>query len=336
MDNLTFHGKIDSIQLLRVVASAGIALFHIQCFYATGLYLEFGVHLFFIISAFLTMYTTQHVPKKHFVVKRLLRIVPLYWILTLATFVAMRVLPGLMGSEGDVKSLICSLLFFPYARDGIRSVGAIRPLVGPAWTLNYEVLFTVIFAIAMKVSHKHRGIISGCVLATLLVCGLLFEIDSVPLFFWTRDYWADFIMGIAVFYILKKLYPISYSRKVRCVFTAIAIVAMGIMCWGGFCEPRWLIFAILGSLAVILFLLGMRDICIPNVLIKAGDINFSFYLIHYYVIILVGKFFDLNVFGAEAMIGTVLIFTVTYALAFISYLMIEDRFTEIIRKKLRQ
>lgn len=335
MENVAFQGKIDSIQMLRVVASVGITLFHIPCFYKTGLYLEFGVHLFFIISAFLMMYTTQHAPKKYFVGKRLLRIVPLYWILTIATFAVMKVLPGLMDSEGDTKSLVCSLLFIPYSRDGIRGVGVIRPLVGPAWTLNYEVLCTVIFAIAMKVSHKYRGVITGCVLATLLACGLLFEIDSVPLFFWTRDYWVDFIAGIAVYYILKKLYPIFFSRNIRYVLTGIAIVAMGIMCWGGFFEPRWLIFAILGSLAVIFFLLGMRDVCIPTVLIKAGNINFSFYLIHYYVIILVGKFFELNVFSVNAMIGTVLIFAVTYALAFISHLMIEDRFTELIKKMLR-
>lgn len=297
--------------------------------------MEFGVHLFFIISAFLMMYTTQHAPKKYFVGKRLLRIVPLYWILTIATFAAMKVLPGFMDGESDIKSLACSLLFFPYARDGIRGVGVIRPLVGPAWTLNYDMLFTIIFALAMKESHKYRGVITACVLAILLACGFSFEIDSVPLFFWTRNYWADFIAGIVVFYILKKLYQISFSQVVRYVFTAIAIVAMGVMCWGGFCEPRWLIFAILGSLAVILFLLGMKDVCISSVLIKAGDISFSFYLLHYYVIILVGKFINLDAFSVNAMIGTALIFVITYVLAYISHLMIEERFTKLIRKELR-
>lgn len=332
MDNTTFCGKIDSIQLLRAVASTGIALFHIQCFYTTGLYLEFGVHLFFIISAFLMMYTTQQAHKKYFLGKRMLRIAPLYWMLTIATFVAMKVFPNLMDTEGDIKSLICSLLFIPYARDGIRGVGVIRPLVGPAWTLYYEVLFTVVFAFAMKISHKYRGIITGCVLASLLACGLMFEIESAPLLFWTRDYWADFIAGIVVFYILKKLYPGSFLPVTRYVLVTIAIIAMGVMCWGGFCEPRWVIFAILGSLAVILFLLGMRDICIPSVLIKVGDISFSFYMFHYYVIILVGKFINLDSFSVNAIIGTALIFAITYALAYISHLVIEDRFTGLIKK----
>ena len=331
-----FQGQIESIQLLRVIASVGVALFHIQCFYNTGLYLQFGVHLFYIISAFLMMYTTQKEPKAHFITRRLLRFVPLYWLLTFATYAAMKIVPGLIGGgTTDINSFVCSLLFIPYTRDGLRGTGVIRPIVGPGWTLNYEVLFTVIFAIAMKISHKHRGLFTGCVLAVLAACGAIFEIHSAPLFFWTRDYWVDFIAGIVVFSILKKLYFAFFSRKIRFCYTTVAITAMIIMCWGGFGEPRWLIFAGLGSLAVISFLLGLKDVHIPNVFLKAGNISFSFYLIHYYVIIFVGKVFDLDSFGIPAVIGTVLVFAVTYVLAYISYMVVEVKFTGVLKEKMR-
>lgn len=334
MGSNSFQGKIESIQLLRIIAATGIVLFHIQCFYSTGLYLEFGVHLFFVISAFLMMYTTQNIPKKHFVLKRLLRIVPLYWILTIATFALIKMFPDIVTNDGSIQSLICSLFFVPYTRDGIRGFGAIRPLVGPAWTLNYDILFTVIFSISMKISHKCRGFITAGVLTILLTCGMLLDIHFVPFFFWTRDYWIDFIAGIIAFYILKRLYAFPFSKITRNIFSSVAFGLIGIMCWGGFAEPRWLIFAVLSLATVVLLLLGLKNVNIPSALIKAGDISFSFYLIHYYVIVLVGKIFNLNSFGVKSTIGTILVFIMTYVCANLSYSILEVNFTNLVKRKL--
>lgn len=334
MTEKDFHGKIDSIQLLRVIASIGVALFHIQCFYATGLYLEFGVHLFFIISAFLVMYTTQKKPKI-FLRKRLLRVLPLYWMLTIATFLIICILPNLLPSDGSFRSLFSSLFFIPYMREGVRAAeGAIRPLVGPAWTLNYEVFFTLVFAAAMKISHKYRGVIAGVVVLLLALCGKVFEITSVPLFFWTRDYWGDFAAGIIVFYILRRCYHVDFTDAMRKFFLSGAVIVMMIMGWGGFSEPRWLIFAFLGSVATVLFTLGLKKTIIPNILIKVGDMSYSFYLFHYYVIVAVGKIINLNTFSAQSLIGTVLILVITQLMACVSFELIEKRLTSMIKNRL--
>lgn len=95
-----------------------------------------GVSLFFTISGFLQMYTTQK-KQKHFLVKRLIRIVPLYWIMTIATFVAMLIMPGIALGEASFEEFLKSLFFIPYQRTAMKSADVVRPMVGPGWTLYY-------------------------------------------------------------------------------------------------------------------------------------------------------------------------------------------------------
>lgn len=87
-----------------------------------------GVSLFFTISGFLQMYTTQK-EQKHFLVKRLIRIVPLYWIMTIATFVAMLIMPGIALGEANFEEFLKSLFFIPYQRTAMKSADVVRPMV---------------------------------------------------------------------------------------------------------------------------------------------------------------------------------------------------------------
>lgn len=223
-----FSGRIDSIQLLRVIASLGVALHHIQFLYATGMNLASGIHIFFTLSAFLMMYTTQRKPDS-FILKRLIRVVPLYWIMTILTYLAATVMPTLLPSlQADIKSLLCSMFFIPYARSGLRIDNTIRPLVGPGWTLYYEVYFTILFALSMKISHKYRGLISGLVLAVAVAAGRMIRIDNIYYSFWTSTYFSDFITGIAVFYVLRCLNAVQAGKSVKAGLTGLAIFA-----WGG-------------------------------------------------------------------------------------------------------
>lgn len=83
-----------------------------------------GVSLFFTISGFLLMYTTQK-KQKYFLVKRFIRIVPLYWIMTIATFVAMNVFPSMALGEAGVIELIKSIFFIPYLRPAMKSADVV-------------------------------------------------------------------------------------------------------------------------------------------------------------------------------------------------------------------
>ena len=111
MENrMKFEGQIECISILRVVGALGIALYHIGTFNDHIATLQAGVSLFFCISAFLMMYTTQKGVSSHYILKRLIRIVPLYWIMTAFTFVAMQVVPSISTGGRDYPIICVNLL----------------------------------------------------------------------------------------------------------------------------------------------------------------------------------------------------------------------------------
>src|SRR5215467_252489 len=148
--------RIGGIQVLRALAAVLVTICHAQAEIAKigGLasawppaalanLAGFGVDLFFVISGFIMVYSTDqlfgtaHGPME-FLKRRLLRIVPLYWIVT-SLYLALTLLIPEFAKGYPAGFLIASYLFIPAARPD----GVIEPLVGQGWTLNYEMLFYV-------------------------------------------------------------------------------------------------------------------------------------------------------------------------------------------------
>lgn len=143
IDN-SFCGKIECISILRIIGMLGVALYHMGFLNRYVKTLQRGVSLFFTISGFLLMYTTQN-KQKHFLAKRFIRIIPLYWLMTIATFIAMLIMPGMALGEVNFEEFLKSLLFIPYQRTAMKSADVVRPMVGPGWTLYYDIYFAIIF-----------------------------------------------------------------------------------------------------------------------------------------------------------------------------------------------
>lgn len=110
-----------------------------------------GVDLFFSISGFVMVLTThQHWGKAdaatNFLWRRIVRIVPLYWITTAFKLCGLLLLPALAPPGGiDPWHAVASFLFIP-AWDAWHRA---QPLVPVGWTLNYEMFFYLIFALAL-------------------------------------------------------------------------------------------------------------------------------------------------------------------------------------------
>ena len=102
-----------------------------------------GVDFFFVLSGFIIYYVHHQDigrPEKtqKYVWKRLRRVFPIYWIVT-------AVVIGMAPLHHDRPDL--SLLHI--ATSVLLLPGADTPLVGVAWTLQYEVLFYFLFAVAI-------------------------------------------------------------------------------------------------------------------------------------------------------------------------------------------
>jgi exopolysaccharide production protein ExoZ len=105
-----------------------------------------------------------------FLLRRIQRIVPLYWGLTLgvaaAAILAPAAFPAMRPSAAHVLQ---SLLFAPYRDD----TGAIAPLIVPGWTLNYEMFFYLLFAAGLLAPARIRPWVVSAALAGLVAIGPL-------------------------------------------------------------------------------------------------------------------------------------------------------------------
>jgi exopolysaccharide production protein ExoZ len=149
-------GEVRSIQYLRGFAAFGVLIFHAadRAGYVFGVGAA-GVDVFFVISGFIMwVVTCRKTPSPaEFLTRRIQRIVPLYWGLTLATAAAAILIPGAFPAmRPTADHLIQSLLFAPH-RD---ETGLIAPLIVPGWTLNYEMFFYLLFAAALLAPARLR------------------------------------------------------------------------------------------------------------------------------------------------------------------------------------
>jgi peptidoglycan/LPS O-acetylase OafA/YrhL len=184
--------KIESVQMMRGIAALSVVFFHFEIFSKGG----FGVDLFFCISGFIMMLVTEK-NTDDFLKKRALRIIPLYYLLTLGVFTMNFIAPQLfVRTETDFASLLRSLFFI----SGIKA----EPIVGVGWTLCYEMLFYLLFFVAFKISHKNRHWITFAFLAIIVLTGLVFRPTNDYLMFYTRPILLEFALGMFAYKIISQ------------------------------------------------------------------------------------------------------------------------------------
>jgi peptidoglycan/LPS O-acetylase OafA/YrhL len=165
--------RLYGLELLRFIAAALVLFFHISVI-GVG---EFGVDIFFIISGFVMMYSTQ-TDSRNFFLKRLIRIVPLYWLVTIITFSFYYIFPSFFSlPSNDLSHLVMSLLFIPFDKNG----SGHAPILSVGWTLNYEMYFYFLFSLACIISNKNRGIV--VVFLIVVIMFVLYFFDNFNRFF---------------------------------------------------------------------------------------------------------------------------------------------------------
>jgi peptidoglycan/LPS O-acetylase OafA/YrhL len=266
--------QLDTVQALRAVAALCVVGMHIPAIERGA----FGVDLFFVISGFIVCHVASADPGQ-FMLKRIFRVVPLYWLCTLALFGLAIALPQLMGAtRGDAGELLKSLFFVPF----VKSNGNVHPLLYLGWTLNYEMLFYAVFALALVLAPRRAHAVAVALLLLLFGIGRAVHFDSVPLRFWTAPIVIEFVFGIAAYHVWRS------GVLARLPALAAAAVAIG----------AWLLMASLraddtmrpwlwGLPATVIFLATLsleRRWHVPALWLLIGNASYSLYLTHAYVI----------------------------------------------------
>lgn len=174
-----------NLQALRAFAAVNVALFHFALIPAASVpwhYGSFGVDLFFVLSGFIIAWSSRD-DHRHFLAHRVIRVLPPYWIVTcllgLLVLLAMPAAPAL--------GWIGRSLLFLYGADGR------PPILFVGWTLVYELVFYLVYAVALRAGLGRAPAIAIIALFALAYGGRLTGVTA-------RDWplLAEFAFGLAI------------------------------------------------------------------------------------------------------------------------------------------
>lgn len=178
-----------NLQGLRAVAALGVVVFHFGLMPPTQLPFRigaYGVDVFFVLSGFIIAYSSTR-SARHFLARRLIRVLPAYWI---ATIIAALFTLQNMDVVGASEWLVQSLFYLPHPHG--RS-----PLIFVAWTLVYELAFYLLYWLALRAGTRN---------APLLCLGLLvmFALVQLPGLPGPWPLLLEFGMGIGIYLMVER------------------------------------------------------------------------------------------------------------------------------------
>lgn len=282
-----------TIQALRFVAALAVVCVHATFYthdrlspgfpmYTQGAH---GVRLFFVISGFVMIMSSQRLMRQRkgwqaFAIKRICRIVPIYWLMT---FIKLVIVLGAshLANHSDASDpwyVLKSFLFLPTTNLD----GEIRPLHAVGWTLNFEMFFYLLFTIALAIRVQPLRFIAPILIGLSLLSmwqtpqwpvALRFLCDPIVLDFlagmliagWVRRglalppavAWTLTVVGLAVVFapVTWPDMPGIVASFIITLFSAATLVGAAAL------EPR----------------IGTR---IPQPVLYMGSASYSLYLIH--------------------------------------------------------
>jgi exopolysaccharide production protein ExoZ len=180
----------------------------------------------------------------------------------------------------DNTHLLMFFAFWPHSGPA----GQGWPVVGQGWTLNFEVLFYLIFAATLILPLRIRAWIVAGVLAALSTAGYLLQSQNFALATYTSPLLLEFAAGALLYELWRRrLIPTGLPAASVLAGTVLTLVLQAQM---GSSDHRW---AVWGVTSVFLLAggLGMeRAGWMPRwpMLKLLGDSSYSLYLIQFFVL----------------------------------------------------
>ena len=281
-----------SIQYLRGIAAMMVVLVHLypqlermgyQGYWPH--WLAAGVDIFFVLSGFLMWITTRgkKVGVLEFYRRRAVRIVPLYWLLTSVAVTVMLVAPQLLQTTRfGLFHVIASYLFVMVPNPA----GLIEPVLTVGWTLNYEMLYYVIFGLTLVLPTAWRFAITTLVLLGLSMLGWFVVGDDTPILkVYTSDIVLEFVLGMSVGWWFSRPHK-GGSATLGWTLVLGGFVVIGLMSVLAPNASRPLAQGVPAAAIVVGAILLERFQALPrlNFLHKLGDASYSLYLSHAFVL----------------------------------------------------
>ncbi len=303
--------KLSNIQVLRGLAALAVVVFHARdelggVGIATRLPSliggAFGVDVFFVISGLVMVHASVRLFGRAgsalpFFAKRLARIVPLYWAVTLL-FVALNsvVARGSLGHAAFAKFVALSLAFVPYLAPANDDSFPVYPL---GWTLDYEMFFYLCFALVLVLPR--RGAVAALAVGFAgLVTANLFIALPPGLSYLGASQILEFVAGLLIAEMSLSGWRLPHWAAGALVVSGLVAMISSISSmdswWGVWRGLAWGLpaAAIVGGMAL------APETDNPGLvrrwLERLGDASYALYLVHYGLYVAI-----------EALLGRVLV-----------------------------
>jgi peptidoglycan/LPS O-acetylase OafA/YrhL len=288
-----------TVQALRAIAAASVVVLHvlIVTVQRAGYSFSFptfnaaGVHLFFLISGFIMIYTHfadfgQSGSPASFIRRRLIRIAPLYWIVTTVAVGLLIAFPkAFLSLTLDWHNVLLSYLFLLSRTPA----GNINTVVVTGWSLCYEVYFYAIFAAFLFLPRKFFLAGTGAIFAAGLFLNAM--VADVPA--WATVATSPLLIEFYLGTIIALVFVAGFALPIGLAWVAIVAGFAIIPILGDPVGGDWSRVLIWGlpSAAILVGAVSLERaaIRVPKILVALGASSYSVYLTHPFVVVPIAK-----------------------------------------------
>jgi len=268
--------KLNNLQIIRAFAALNVVLFHSigsskdygyppELFGFLAGWGMNGVDVFFVLSGFIMVHSQwgEDITPKSFLLNRIYRIVPIYWIATFLIIALLIFLPSAFREATlDISKVLASLFFVS------QPIFGEFPYVAVGWTLEFEALFYVLFACSLFFKNRIFSFFVLCVSIAAIV--YIFNIKLIIF---------EFIWGVIAGLLYRNY---SINRSFSFAMLLIGVVVFFSTIFLNYPLPRFVIWGVPAALIILgaagIFQLSWR------LGIFLGDASYSIYLIHLFFI----------------------------------------------------
>lgn len=290
--------QLDGLQYLRALAALTVVIHHAgfdagvlaqktgQVFSLETIPWMAGVDMFFVISGFIMVYASGSLFEQNggtlvFLKRRLVRIIPLYWLMISLFLIVMLLTPQALNSEKPgFWQIIASYLFIPHTRND----GLVQPVYSLGWTLNYEMFFYLVFACSLIFSRQKAVAGLSFLFLGLVAIGYIYEPLPQPFGFWTNSIILEFVFGMWIACLWQSSVKIKSMVLYGAAIFAFALLIIDL----SNILPRFLAFgvpaAILVTVAAFKSDRSFLPVWLQQTGLLIGNASYALYLVHPFIV----------------------------------------------------
>ena len=298
---------------------------------------QLGVFLFFMASGYLvaSLHWSDFGEGKAlaFIKVRLLKILPVYYLLTLVTIVLWIIYPtGFPSIRAEPLDNLLSLIFIPSVY--LKELNSLTPVISAAWILCYQMLFYLIFSIGLLLARRSGLTFIFLSIMVLVAASETLQSDNLWIQFYTNPILLYFLSGVLCFALQPGLstpwYHSGYSLLAVSFLTTVATFFMhGI--------AQWVILTVSFFILTFFTFRSAAGSSASKILSVVGAASYSIFVCHYLLMAVLEKILHALLPAENGQLtlylARLVLVVASVSIGYLIYWLIERRAAMILRVK---